>query len=70
MPHVKRTFYSPPELKVDQPAPEVFFLAELNNRVVGPYVNNKVIYDLKKRKKSVVELPHGCSVTFEIVSAG
>lgn len=66
MPHVRRTFTAPPGVEVKM-KPQTFFLMELNSRVVGPYVNNKVIYDLKKKGKSVVELEHGREIIFEVV---
>ena len=68
MPTVRRTFYAPPELNVKVDPPQEFFLAKLNNRVIGPYVNNHVIYGLKKKGRAEVLLEHGCKVIFEVVT--
>lgn len=45
---------------------ETFDLPFLSSRIVGPGVNNKVIYDLKKRGRSEIQFGNA-QMIFEVV---
>jgi hypothetical protein len=63
MPQVRRT------IKIEGKPDQVdTFTVPLNNKVKGPFVNSKVIYDLKKKKRAEVKTDSGTEYIFEVMS--
>lgn len=61
MPSIRRTIKTPAQ----EDKVEVFHVP-LNNRLSGWGVNNKVVYDLKKRGRAEVKFADGVELIFEV----
>lgn len=66
MPRIKRTIIDP---HGGEGKSEIFTVP-LSSRTIGAGVNNKTIYDLKKRGRATYEFPDGSSYLFENLDFG